>query len=170
LYLSGTAVTGSVPESWKTFSSLQQLTMDTTQLQCALVVDAQNQVSVRHCHVSPLRLTSATPLLILLDLLGFALCVLLLLLAQLTCPLPSWLTPSLTATDIGSAASPTAPSLFHCPALLISGSAGSSVTLDETYYARTLCTCDADSFGINGICVRCPSGCTCSKDVIQVSG
>jgi hypothetical protein len=90
---------------------------------------------------------------------------------QLTCPLPSWLTASTTATDIGSTDSSAAASLFRCPALLInSGGAGSSVTLDETYYARTLCTCDADSFGINGICVRCPSGCTCSKDVIQVSG
>jgi hypothetical protein len=44
LYVSGTGVTGRVPESWKALSSLQQLTMDGTQLQCALVVDDQNQV------------------------------------------------------------------------------------------------------------------------------
>jgi hypothetical protein len=43
------------------------------------------------------------------------------------------------------------------------------VTIDETYYARTLCDCNANSFGINGICVSCPTGCTCGKDVVKVS-
>ena len=66
-------------------------------------------------------------------------------------------------TDADSTNSPG----FHCPELDLVSQNFSTVAIDETYYGRTLCTCDANYFGKNGICVRCPSQCACNGDVIR---
>jgi hypothetical protein len=44
LDVSGTAATGAIPDSWRSFGALQRLAMQDTRLQCPLVVDDRNQV------------------------------------------------------------------------------------------------------------------------------
>jgi len=90
---------------------------------------------------------------------------------QPTCALPDWVTVTGTvaggaATTAPDSASPL-PSGFRCPTFGTAQSPYSSVSLDESYGARTACSCDANYFGRDGQCVRCPSGCSCSADRVQ---
>ena len=56
---------------------------------------------------------------------------------------------------------------FHCPALRLQSRNFSSAAVEPAYYARTLCSCDANFFGRDGVCVRCPAQCSCSGAVVR---
>jgi len=82
---------------------------------------------------------------------------------NLHCELPAWLSVSQRAIE----ASPLDPNRdYHCPMLNMASANFSLVTLDEDYHRSTLCTCNTNSFGRDGHCVRCPSECDCSGDIV----
>jgi hypothetical protein len=93
--------------------------------------------------------------------------------------MPDWVvqTGTVAGGDSDSASAPlmtaAAPaassphSSFHCPTFGTAQSAYSTVALEESYGARTDCLCDANYFGRDGQCMRCPGGCSCSGDLVQ---
>ena len=84
---------------------------------------------------------------------------------QLRCPLPPWL--SVSGSTLDGAGGGLSTGGFHCPALQLLSQNFSSAAVDPSYYAHTLCSCDANFFGRDGLCVRCPAQCSCSGAVVR---
>lgn len=78
-----------------------------------------------------------------------------------TCSLPTWLSAS---TSVSSSSTLTVGA--SCPALIIQGDSSSTVTIDESYYQQSLCSCDDEYFGTGSVCRACSTGCTCAGAVV----
>src|SRR4051812_28255564 len=88
-----------------------------------------------------------------------------LLSCQLVCFLPSWLEPQPTLSGLPIAPdSPLMRTGVHCAQIGLTAGGLTSVFIDATYSNLTLCTCDANYFGRDGICIACPNECTCRDD------
>jgi hypothetical protein len=85
---------------------------------------------------------------------------------DLNCPLPGLLHVGSSTVQLLSPGSGSVVDGVQCKLLELAGNGLGSVYIDPSYSGLSVCTCDSNHFGANGMCIACPESCTCKGSVV----